>query len=196
MKTNFSFPAAVAFTAFFAIVFSTNVMAQDTYDWTQTPEYQKMYQDAMRTVENSYNNSYNQHAANAQKIMDKQKEDEQRMYQEMMQMVTESYEATYTYWMSKYEEIIANANANAKKMEAELIARGQAVYQQALAQGMSNAKAQTLAVNTIGNLASTSDITNSFGHSLTMQIMNNFPNGSGALYKYADGTYGNWATRY
>lgn len=196
MKTNFFSPAAVAFTAFFALVFSANVMAQDTYDWTQTPEYQQMYNDAMKTVENSYNTTYNQGMANAQKIMDKQKEDEQRMYQEMMQMVTASYEATYAYWMNKYEEIIANANANAKVMEAQLIAHGQAVYQQALAQGMSNAKAQTLAVNTIGNLASTSSVTNSFGNSLSMQIMNNFPNGSGALYKYADGTYGNWATRY
>ena len=195
MKTNFTFPAVVALVALFFFAFSVNVQAQD-YDWTQTPEYQKMYNDLMNNVNTTYENTYNQHMSDAQKIMDKQKEDEARYYEEVMEMVTKSYEETYTYWMGKYEEIIANANANAKVLEAQLIAHGQAVYQQALAQGISNSKAQKMAVETIGNLASTNTITNSFGHDLTMKIMNNFPNGSGALYKYGDGTYGNWATRY
>ncbi len=195
MKTISSSPAVVALVALFFFAFSVNVQAQD-YDWTQTPEYQKMYNDLMNNVNTTYENTYNQHMSDAQKIMDKQKEDEARYYEEVMEMVTKSYEETYTYWMGKYEEIIANANANAKVLEAQLIAHGQAVYQQALAQGISNSKAQKMAVETIGNLASTNTITNSFGHDLTMKIMNNFPNGSGALYKYGDGTYGNWATRY
>ncbi len=195
MKTNFFSPAAVAFSALFFFALSMTVQAQD-YDWTQTPEYQKMYNDLMNNVNTTYENTYNQGMSDAQKIMDQQKEDEARYYQELMTMVNKTYEETYTYWMGRYEEIIAEANANAKVLQAQLIAHGQAVYQQALAQGISNAAAQKMAVETVGNLASTNSITNSFGHDLTMKIMNNWPNGSGALYKYADGTYGNWATRY
>ncbi|QQS30880.1 MAG: hypothetical protein IPM47_08145 [Sphingobacteriales bacterium] len=196
MKTSFFSPASLlAFVAFCLFAFNVNVQAQD-YDWTQTPEYQKMYNDLMQNVENTYNTTYNNSMADAQKIMDKQKEDEARYYQEVMEMVTRSYEETYTYWMGRYEEIIAEANANAKVLQAQLIAHGQAVYQQALANGISKVAAQKMAVETVGNLASTNSITNSFGHDLTMKIMNNWPNGSGALYKYGDGTYGNWATRY
>jgi hypothetical protein len=61
---------------------------------------------------------------------------------------------------------------------------------------MSDAAAQQAAVKTVGNIASTNSITNSFGHDLTMKISNNWPNGSGALYQYSDGSVGNWATRY
>ena len=106
------------------------------------------------------------------------------------------YEDTYAEYEAIFNQIIANANANAKVMEAQLIAQGQAVYQQALARGMSDAAAQQAAVKTVGNIASTNSITNSFGHDLTMKISNNWPNGSGALYQYSDGSVGNWATRY
>jgi hypothetical protein len=195
MKTNFFSLATAVVALLCSLVFNANVQAQD-YDWTQTPEYQQMYNDLMNNVNQTYENTYNQSMADAQVIMDQQKENEQLYYNELMEMVNQSYEETYTYWMGRYEEIIANANANAKVMEAELIAHGQAVYAQALANGMSNVAAQNMAVNTIGNLASSNSITNSFGHNLTMSIMNNFPNGSGALYKYADGSVGNWATKY
>ena len=142
-----------------SLVFNTTTLqAQDT-DWTQTPEYQQMYNDLMGTV-------------------------------------NKTYEDTYAEYEAIFNQIIANANANAKVMEAQLIAQGQAVYQQALARGMSDAAAQQAAVKTVGNIASTNSITNSFGHDLTMKISNNWPNGSGALYQYSDGSVGNWATRY
>lgn len=195
MKTSFfSLAAAVVF-VLGSFVFNANVQAQD-YDWSQTPEAQQMYNDLMNTVNQTYDNTYNQSMQDAQQIMDQQKIDEQRYYNELMDMVNRTYEETYAQYMQLFNQIIADANANAKVIEAQLIAQGQAVYQQALASGYADAVAQQMAVSTVGNIASTNNITNSFGHDLTMKIMNNWPNGSGALYKYADGSVGNWATRY
>ena len=194
MKTNFFSSAAVAIVAIISFVsHSAVVQAQD---WTQTPEYQQMYNELMNNVNQTYNDTYNQSMSDANKIIEQQKADEQRYYNELMDMVNKSYEDAYAEYQAIFSQIIANANANAKVMEAQLIAQGQAVYQQALARGMSDAAAQQAAVKTVGNIASTNSITNSFGHDLTMKIMNNWPNGSGALYKYSDGSVGNWATRY
>jgi hypothetical protein len=196
MKTNFFSFAAVATVAIISLVLNTaTLQAQDT-DWTQTPEYQQMYNDLMGTVNKTYEDTYNEGMNSANKIMEQQKADEQRYYNELMDMVNKTYEDTYAEYEAIFNQIIANANANAKVMEAQLIAQGQAVYQQALARGMSDAAAQQAAVKTVGNIASTNSITNSFGHDLTMKISNNWPNGSGALYQYSDGSVGNWATRY
>ncbi|OWY20284.1 hypothetical protein C7N43_21220 [Sphingobacteriales bacterium UPWRP_1] len=195
MKTRFFSLTAAVVIVLGSLVFNASVQAQD-YDWSQTPEAQQMYNDLMNNVNQTYENTYNQSMQDAQQIMDQQKIDEQRYYNELMDMVNRSYEETYAEYMQLFEQIIADANANAKVIEAQLIAQGQAVYQQALASGYSNAVAQQMAVSTVGNIASTNAITNSFGHDLTMKIMNNWPNGSGALYKYADGSIGNWATRY
>lgn len=196
MQANFFSAATLAFIAMLSLVLtSSNVQAQD-YDWSQDPNAQQMYNDLMNTVNQTYENTYNESMQSANQIMEQQKIDEQRYYNELMDMVNKSYEETYAEYQAIFSQIIANANADAAVMQAQLIAQGNVVYQQALARGLSDAAAQQAAVQTIGNIASTNSVTSSFGHDLTMKIMNNYPNGGGTLYRYSDGTVGNWATKY
>ena len=169
----------------------TNLQAQD---WNQ--EGQEMYEDLMNTVNQTYQETYDKHMSDFAEIERQQRENEQLYYEQAMDMVNRSYEESYAYYSELFNQIIANAEADATKMQAELMAQGQLVYQQALAKGYSDAQAQQMAVSTIGNIASTNNITNGFGHNLTMSIMNNYPNGSGTLYKYADGSVSNWATKW
>ncbi|MBK9460851.1 MAG: hypothetical protein IPN94_15830 [Sphingobacteriales bacterium] len=73
MKTNFFSFAAVATVAIISLVFNTTTLqAQDT-DWTQTPEYQQMYNDLMGTVNKTYEDTYNEGMNSANKIMEQQK---------------------------------------------------------------------------------------------------------------------------
>ncbi len=198
MPTINLFFRTTAATLLFAVSFlvaAGNAQAQD-YDWSQDPNAQQMYNDLMNNVNQTYNDTYNEQMQAAEQIMAQQRINEQQYYNELMDMVNASYAEAYATYQAIFNQIIANAEADAATMQAQLMAQGKAVYQQALAKGMSDAAAQQAAVQTIGNIASTNSVTSSFGHNLTMQIMNNYPNGSGALYRYADGSVGNWATRY
>lgn len=189
MKNIISFALLTLIIAF--INPSTNLQAQD---WNQ--EGQEMYDELMNTVNKSYQETYDKGMNDYAEIERQQRENEQLYYEQAMDMVNRSYEESYAYYSELFNQIIANAEADATKMQAELMAQGQLVYQQALAKGYSDAQAQQMAVGTIGNIASTNNITSGFGHNLTMSIMNNYPNGSGTLYKYADGSVSNWATKW
>lgn len=189
MKNIISFALLTLIIAF--INPSTNLQAQD---WNQ--EGQEMYDELMNTVNKSYQETYDKGMNDYAEIERQQRENEQLYYEQAMDMVNRSYEESYAYYSELFNQIIANAEADATKMQAELMAQGQLVYQQALAKGYSDAQAQQMAVSTIGNIASTNNITSGFGHNLTMSIMNNYPNGSGTLYKYADGSVSNWATKW
>lgn len=196
MSSNFFSAAATAILLTIALFgFAHTAQAQD-YDWSQDPNAQEMYNDLMNNVDQSYQQSYDENMRAANQIIEQQAINEQQYYNELMDLVNTSYAESYAQYQAMFDQIIANANADAAVMQAQLMAQGATAYQQALARGMSDAAAQQAAVQTIGNIASTNSVTSSFGHDLTMKIMNNYPNGSGALYRYADGTYGNWATRY
>ena len=89
MKTNFFSFAAVATVAIISLVFNTTTLqAQDT-DWTQTPEYQQMYNDLMGTVNKTYEDTYNEGMNSANKIMEQQKADDAHVDQVPDQAVDE-----------------------------------------------------------------------------------------------------------
>lgn len=123
------------FSALFCLV-SVVCVAQNEFDINNNPEARRMYEEAMKTANQSFDPANQTSQTNqAQNEFDINNNAEaRRMYEETMKMVNQTYNQTYETQMAAAEKIMADAEIYRQQLEAELNANIETWYQEAYAE--------------------------------------------------------------